>query len=160
MRSRVSIPGSTVGIFLEGEDSRRDHGLGRLVDFRFKAPPGTTSSCITTYTSSGQRNCASRASQPPAMPRRKNHEVHKGHVVALDQKKRKYHILEHSQLPFVPQCQRSPQRTWKKMFLCRACSIVVLSSKCLLSDRGADCCVVWKFCMLFCCSESCVGRFE
>ena len=59
-----SIPGSTVGIFLEGEDSRGDHGLGRLVDFRFKAPPGTTSSSITTHTPSGQRNCASRASQP------------------------------------------------------------------------------------------------
>ena len=26
-----SIPGSTVGIFLEGEDSRGDHRLGRLV---------------------------------------------------------------------------------------------------------------------------------
>jgi len=39
-----------VGIFLEGEDSRGDHGLGRLVEFRFKAPPGTTSSCITTHT--------------------------------------------------------------------------------------------------------------
>ena len=26
-----SISGSTVGIFLEGEDSRGDHGLGRLV---------------------------------------------------------------------------------------------------------------------------------
>ena len=25
----------------------------------------------------------------PAMPRREDHEVHKGHVVALDQKKRK-----------------------------------------------------------------------
>jgi hypothetical protein len=24
----VSIPGSTAGIFLEGEDSRGDHGLG------------------------------------------------------------------------------------------------------------------------------------
>jgi len=39
-----------VGIFLEGEDSRGDHGLGRLVEFRFKAPPGTTSSYITTHT--------------------------------------------------------------------------------------------------------------
>ena len=58
-----SIPGSTVGIFLEGEDSRGDHGLGRLVYFRFKAPPGTTSPSITTHTSSGQRNCASWASQ-------------------------------------------------------------------------------------------------
>ena len=38
------IPGSTVGIFLEGEDSRGDHGLDRLVEFKFKAPPGTTSS--------------------------------------------------------------------------------------------------------------------
>ena len=60
----VSIPGSTVGIFLEGEDSRGDHGLGRLVEFRFKAPPGPTSSSITTHTSLGQRNCASWASQP------------------------------------------------------------------------------------------------
>jgi len=43
-----SIPGSTVGIFLEGEDSHGDHGLGRLVEFRFKGPPGTISSYITT----------------------------------------------------------------------------------------------------------------
>ena len=53
-----------MGIFLEGEDSHGDHGLGRLVEFRFKAPPGTTSSSITTHTSLGQRNCASWASQP------------------------------------------------------------------------------------------------
>ena len=59
-----SIPGSTVGIFLEGEDSHGDHGLGRLVEFRFKAPLGNTSSSITTHTPSGQRNCASWASQP------------------------------------------------------------------------------------------------
>ena len=39
-----SIPGSTLEIFLEGEDSHGDHSLGRLVEFRFKAPPGTTSS--------------------------------------------------------------------------------------------------------------------
>ena len=44
-----SIPGSTVGIFPEGEDSRGDHGLGKLVEFRFKGPPGTTSSYITTH---------------------------------------------------------------------------------------------------------------
>ena len=49
---------------LEGEDSRGDHGLGRLVEFRFKAPPGTTSPSITTHTPSGQRNCTSWASQP------------------------------------------------------------------------------------------------
>jgi len=44
-----SIPGSTVGRFPEGEDSRGDHGLDRLVEFRFKGPPGTTSSYITTH---------------------------------------------------------------------------------------------------------------
>ena len=44
-----SIPGSTLGIFPEEEDSRGDHGLGRLVEFRFKGPPGTTSSYITTH---------------------------------------------------------------------------------------------------------------
>jgi len=38
-----------VGIFSEGEDSRGDHGLGRLVETRFKCPPGTTSSYITTH---------------------------------------------------------------------------------------------------------------
>jgi len=44
-----SIPGSTMGIFPEGDESRGDHGLGRLVEFRFKGPPGTTSSYITTH---------------------------------------------------------------------------------------------------------------
>jgi hypothetical protein len=44
-----SIPSSTVRIFLEGEDSRGDHGLDRSVEFMFKAPPGTTSSSITTH---------------------------------------------------------------------------------------------------------------
>ena len=44
-----SIPGSTVGIFSEREDSHGEHGLGRLVEFRFKGPPGTTSSYITTH---------------------------------------------------------------------------------------------------------------
>ena len=57
-----SIPGSTVGIFLQEEDPRGDHGLGRLVECRFKAPPGTTSS-VTTHTPSGQHNCASWAFQ-------------------------------------------------------------------------------------------------
>ena len=44
-----SIPGSTVGIFPEGEGTCSDNGLGRLVEFRFKGPPGTTSSSITTH---------------------------------------------------------------------------------------------------------------
>jgi hypothetical protein len=38
-----------VGIFPEGEDSRRDHGLGRLVEFRFKGPPGTLYSYTKTH---------------------------------------------------------------------------------------------------------------
>jgi len=38
-----------VGIFPEGEDSRGDHGLGRLVEFMCKDLPGTTSSYITTH---------------------------------------------------------------------------------------------------------------
>jgi len=50
-----------VGIFPEGEDSRVDHGLGRLVEFRFKGPPGTPSYYITTHINC---NCASWASQP------------------------------------------------------------------------------------------------
>ena len=58
-----SIPDSTVGIFLEGEDSHGDHGLGRLVEFRYKALPGTTSPSITTHTPLGQRNSASWSPQ-------------------------------------------------------------------------------------------------
>jgi hypothetical protein len=44
-----SIPGSTMGFFLEGEDSHGDHGLGSLVELRFKAPPGTSYSCTTIH---------------------------------------------------------------------------------------------------------------
>ena len=44
-----SIPGSTVGIFRVGEYSRGDHGLGMLVEFRFKVRPDTPSSYITTH---------------------------------------------------------------------------------------------------------------
>ena len=82
-----SIPGSTMGIF-EGEDSRGDHGLGRLVEFRFKAPPGTTTPSITTHTPSGQRNCGSWASHPQKSvtllpcPGGRTTKSTKGHVVA------------------------------------------------------------------------------
>jgi len=38
-----------VVIFPEEEDSHGDHGLGRLVEFRFKGPPSTTTSYITTH---------------------------------------------------------------------------------------------------------------
>ena len=82
-----SIPGSTVGIFLEGEDSHGDHGLGRLVEFRFKAPPGTTSSSITTHTLRLMGVPTSEVGYTPAMSRKEDHKVHKGHVVALGEKK-------------------------------------------------------------------------
>jgi len=77
-----SIPGSTVGIFSEGEDSRCHHGLGRLVEFRFKGPPGTTSSYITTHIigSTLPRLMGvptSEVGYTSAMPRREDHEVHK-----------------------------------------------------------------------------------
>jgi len=81
-----------VGIFLQGEDSHGDHGLGRLVEFTFKAPPGTTSSSITTHTPSGKRNCASWASQPQKSvallpcPGGRNTKSTKGHVLALGEK--------------------------------------------------------------------------
>jgi len=45
----VWIPGSTVGIISEEEDSCGGHGLGRVVEYRFKGPPGTTSFSITTH---------------------------------------------------------------------------------------------------------------
>jgi hypothetical protein len=37
------------GFFLEGEDSHGDHGLGSLVELKFKVPPGTSYSYITTH---------------------------------------------------------------------------------------------------------------
>jgi len=51
------------GIYLEGEDSHGDHGVGKLVEFRFKAPTETTSSSVTTHTPSGHSNNTSFSSQ-------------------------------------------------------------------------------------------------
>jgi len=72
-----SIPSYTVGIFPRG-----DHGLSRLVEFRFKGPPGTTSSCITTHiigtTLLHLKDVpTSEVGYTPAMPRREDHQVHK-----------------------------------------------------------------------------------
>jgi hypothetical protein len=46
-----SIPRSAMRIFffLEGEDPLGDHGLGSLVEFKFKVPPGTSYSYITIH---------------------------------------------------------------------------------------------------------------
>jgi len=65
-----------VGIFPEGEDSRGDHGLGRLEEFRFKGPPGTTFSYITTHII----GTTSEVGYTSAMPRREDHEVRQEHV--------------------------------------------------------------------------------
>jgi len=44
------------GTFLEGEDSRGVLGLGKLMELRFKAPPGTKFFTFNTHTPSGQCN--------------------------------------------------------------------------------------------------------
>jgi hypothetical protein len=49
MRSRVRFAVLPWGFFLEGEDPLGDHGLGSLVEFRFKTPPGTSYSYITFH---------------------------------------------------------------------------------------------------------------
>ena len=60
---------------------------------RIKAPPGTSSLYISPLTPSGQRNCASWASQPqksvklPPQPGGGDHESSYDHVVALEKKK-------------------------------------------------------------------------
>jgi len=71
-----------VGIFPEGEDSCGDRGLGRLVEFRFKGPPGTTPSYITTdIIGTTQPRLmgvpTSEVGYTSAMPRREDHEVQK-----------------------------------------------------------------------------------
>jgi hypothetical protein len=42
MRFRVQFPVLPWGFFLEGEDFHGHHGLGSLVERRFKALPGTS----------------------------------------------------------------------------------------------------------------------
>jgi hypothetical protein len=37
------------GFFFEEEESHDDHGLGSLVELRFKAPPGTSYAYITIH---------------------------------------------------------------------------------------------------------------
>jgi hypothetical protein len=80
-----SIPGSASGIFffLEGEDPPGDYGLGRLVEFRFKTPPGTSYSFIHLIGTAphGRPNLSSRL------------HFHKGHVVALGRKKNEDFLL-------------------------------------------------------------------
>src|SRR5215475_16140493 len=63
MRSRVQFPVLPWGFFLEGEDSHGDHGLGSLVELRLRTLL-VLHIHISPSTLSGQRTCASWASQP------------------------------------------------------------------------------------------------
>jgi hypothetical protein len=49
MRSWVRFQVLPWVFFLEGEDSHGDHGMGSLVELRFKAPPGNSCSYITIH---------------------------------------------------------------------------------------------------------------
>jgi hypothetical protein len=71
------------------EYSHGDHGLGSLVELRFKAPTGTSYSYITIHLIGvtaplGRPNLRSRLHF--GHNREGDHEVRKGHVVALAQK--------------------------------------------------------------------------
>jgi hypothetical protein len=49
MKSQDRFPVLAWGYFLGREDSHGDHGLGSLVELRFKAPPGTPYPYITIH---------------------------------------------------------------------------------------------------------------
>jgi hypothetical protein len=49
MSSLVRFPVLPWEFFVEGEDSHGDHGLGSLVELRFKAPPCTSYPYITMH---------------------------------------------------------------------------------------------------------------
>jgi hypothetical protein len=62
MRTQVRFPILPWGFFLEGEDFHRDHGLGSLAELRLR-PLLVLHIYVSPFTLSGQRNCASWASQ-------------------------------------------------------------------------------------------------
>jgi hypothetical protein len=88
IKSRVRFPVLTWGFFLGGEDSHADYGHGSLVELRFKAPPGTSYSYMTIHLIGTIYLClmsvpSSEVSYTSATAGRGDHEVHKGHMVAL-----------------------------------------------------------------------------
>jgi hypothetical protein len=88
MRSRVRFPVLPWGFIFEGKDSHGEHGLGSLVELRFKAPSGTSYSYITIYLirTTELRLMGiptSEVGYTSATTGREDHEVHKEHVVAL-----------------------------------------------------------------------------
>jgi hypothetical protein len=89
MRSWVQFLVLPWGLFLEGEDSHGDHGLGSLVELRFKTPPGTSYSYITIHLIGKTKLHlmgvpTSQVGYTSATTWRGDHEVHKGHVVAME----------------------------------------------------------------------------
>ena len=91
----VSVPGSTVGNFPEGKDSRGDHVLGRLVEIRFKGPSGHY---ILLYHHSHHRDNVTAPHGRPKL-RSRLHFCHaqeggprspQGYVVALKKKHQTY----------------------------------------------------------------------
>jgi hypothetical protein len=66
MRSRIRFSAVPWGFFLEGDDYHGNHGLGSLVELRLR-PLLVLHIHISPSTSSGQRNCASWASQPQTL---------------------------------------------------------------------------------------------
>jgi hypothetical protein len=81
MRSRVRFPVLPWGIFLEGKTPHGYHGLGSLIEFKFKAPPGTSYSYITIRLMGVP---TLEVGYTSATTGRGDHEVHKGHVVELE----------------------------------------------------------------------------
>jgi hypothetical protein len=92
MRPRLRFPVLPWGFFLEGEDSHGNHGLGSLVEVRFEVPSWYF---IFVYHHPPHRdNVTAPHGRPNLRSRlhfshktgRGDHEVHKGHVVALVKK--------------------------------------------------------------------------
>ena len=122
----VSIPGSTVRIFPEGEDSRGDHGLGRLAEFE-----GPSWHYILLYHHSRHRDNATAPHGRPNLESRL-HCCHaqeggprnpQGHVVALERKKnnniwRRAEVMKH--LVFLSTC--CAFRLWRTYSLHYTCN--------------------------------------
>jgi hypothetical protein len=91
MRSRVQFSVLPWGFFLEGEDPHGDHGLGSLVEFKFKGPswyfifiyhhPPHRDNVTAPH---GRLNLITSATTG-----RGDHEVHNGHVVAFREREKK-----------------------------------------------------------------------
>jgi hypothetical protein len=90
MRSRFRFPVLPWEFFLEGENPLGNHGLGNLAEFSLR-PLLVLHIHISPSTSSGQQLRlmgvpTSEVGYTSATTGRGDHEVHKGHVVALEKK--------------------------------------------------------------------------